>query len=96
MCLIGRMSDSAARELRRRAVALRTLATSIDTCGAVDLRRRATVDVWIGPTAASCHDELTSLGRRLLDAADQLQRRASALDRQAAELEVIAAATSVR
>lgn len=90
------MSDPAARELRQRAVALRTLATSIAMCDAVDLRRRAGDDVWIGPTAASCLDELTSLGRRLVGAADQLQRRASTLDRRAAELEVIAAATTVR
>jgi hypothetical protein len=96
MCLIEPMADPVAHQLRVRAAVLRTLASSISTCDAVELRRRAGDDVWIGPTAARCHDDLTALGRRLVDAAEQLTQRARLLDRRAAELEVLAAATTVR
>lgn len=82
--------------LRRRARALRRLADSISTSEAVDLRLRAGMDAWIGPTASRCCDDLTALGRGLTRAADDLTVRARALERRALELETLAAGAVAR
>jgi hypothetical protein len=82
--------------LRRRALTLRTLADSISTSNAVDLRRRAEDDVWLGPTATRCHDDLTELGRQMGRASDDLVVRARALERRALELEIVASGAGSR
>lgn len=79
-----------AEVLRRRAAALRRLAHSVSTSEAIDLRLRAGADVWIGPTATRCLDDLTTAGRRLVGAADDLIVRARGLERRALELETVA------
>ena len=82
--------------LRRRASTLRSLADTIAGSQAVDLRRRAADDVWLGPTATRCHDDLTQLGRSLGRAADDLVMRARTLERRALELELVAAGATAR
>lgn len=77
--------------LRRRATALRRLAISITASEAIDLRRRADDQVWIGPTATRCWDELAAMGRRLKHAGDDLVVRAKVLERRALELELVVA-----
>jgi hypothetical protein len=77
--------------LRRRALGLRRLSDSMSISEIVDLRTRAGSDVWSGPTATRCHDELTDLGRRVTSAADALILRARSLERRALELEIVAA-----
>ena len=62
----------------------------------VDLRRRAGRDVWLGPTATRCHDDLTTIGRQVVRAADDLVVRARALERRALELEIVAAGAAAR
>jgi hypothetical protein len=85
-----------AEVLRRRALTLRRLSDSMSTSEAVDLRVRAGADVWIGPTATRCYDDLTALGRVLVRAADDLIVRARALERRALELEIVAAGAGTR
>lgn len=78
--------------LRARAAGLRKLAGRLQASPVVDLHRRAGTDVWLGPTAFECHDELITLGRRITDAADDLVWSARSLEQQAA---VLAAMTAV-
>jgi hypothetical protein len=80
--------------LRRRATSLRHLADAMSTSDAVDLRLRADADVWIGPTATRCFEDLAILGRRLTGAADQLIVRAKALEHRAVALDVVALGTA--
>jgi hypothetical protein len=82
--------------LRRRALGLRQLSASMAAGEIVDLRTRAGGDVWLGPTATRCHDELTELGRRVSRAAESLIVSARALERRAFELEVVAAGAAAR
>jgi hypothetical protein len=82
--------------LRRRALTLRTLADSMATSQAIDLRRRAEGDVWLGPTATRCYDDLTELGRQMGRASDDLVVRARTLERRALELETVAAGAGTR
>jgi hypothetical protein len=82
--------------LRGRAASLRQLARAMSAAEVVSLRRRAESDVWIGPTATRCHDELTELGRRILRAADDLVRHAHALERRALELEAVSPNAAIR
>lgn len=85
-----------AEVLRRRAAALRRLSTSISSSEAVDLRRRAGSDAWVGPTAARCADELTLLGRKLIRAGDDLLVRARAMEQRALQLEIVASGAGAR
>jgi hypothetical protein len=80
--------------LRRRARTLRHLADSVTTSEAAGLRVRADADVWIGPTATRCADDLTALGHRLTRAADDLIQRARALERRALALDIVALGTA--
>jgi hypothetical protein len=80
--------------LRRRALGLRQLSVSMAASQVVDVRTRAGGDVWLGPTATRCHDDLTDLGRRVTRAADTLIMNARSLERRALELEIAAAAAS--
>lgn len=93
MCLIAGMPTSPpdAEVLRRRATALRRLSVAITTSEAIDLRLRAGDEVWIGPTATRCADDLIAIGRRLTRAGEGLVVRAKALERRALELELVAA-----
>jgi hypothetical protein len=77
--------------LRGRATALRRLSLAITTSEAIDLRHRAGDEVWIGPTATRCADDLIALGRRLQATGDDLVLRAKALERRAFELELVVA-----
>lgn len=93
MCLIGGMPTSPpdAEVLRRRATALRRLSLAITSSEAIDLRLRAGDEVWIGPTATRCSNDLIAIGRRLTRAGDDLILRAKALERRAFELELVVA-----
>ncbi|MEX0847089.1 MAG: hypothetical protein WD023_04850 [Ilumatobacteraceae bacterium] len=82
--------DPAAALLRTRARNLRRLGTALLETQAARLHRRSGPEVWSGPAAATCLDELQLLGRRLADARDDLERRAIRLDEQAARLDAIA------
>jgi hypothetical protein len=92
LCVSDNMPPSSvdADALRRRATNLRHLANVMSTTDAVDLRLRADADVWLGPTATRCFDDLAMLGRRLVGAADELIVRARALERRAIALDVVA------
>ncbi|MCU1359887.1 MAG: hypothetical protein JWN99_1176 [Ilumatobacteraceae bacterium] len=66
----------------------------MSTSEAVGLRLRAGLDVWMGPTATRCHDDLTALGRRLTSAGDDLIARARSLERRALALDFVALGTA--
>jgi hypothetical protein len=77
--------------LRSRALGLRRLSASMAASEVVGVGVRAGSDVWLGPTATRCHDELTELGRRVTRASDVLIENARSLERRALELEIVAA-----
>ena len=59
-----------------------------------DIRRRSGDDVWRGPLADRCRDEVLIAQRRLDLAVDDLRRHALVLERQADEIDLRAAATA--
>lgn len=73
--------------LRERANQLRTVASTLERGGAIDLHRRAGDDVWTGPTPRRCHDDLITLGHLVLLAGRDLRAAAHELDRRAAALD---------
>ena len=83
-----------ATALRSRATGLRRLATQLTERDLRDIRRRAGDDVWRGPLADRCRDEVLVAQRRLDLAVDDLRRHALVLERQADEIDLRAAATS--
>lgn len=83
--------DPAATVLRGRARTLRRLGAALLDAEASRLHLRAGPEVWSGPAAATCLDELQVLRRRLADARDDLERRAIRLEAQAARLDAVAA-----
>lgn len=74
--------------LRDRAAALRRVARTIENSEAIVLYRRAGGDTWIGPTPEHCLDELHSIRRTLLIAADGLRRDARRIEKRAQQLEL--------
>lgn len=85
-------ANSEALVLRTRAHHLRGLATQLIACSVGDLSRRAGDEVWRGPLADRCRDELVAARRRLDVAADELRHHALVLDRRADEADLRAAA----
>ena len=73
--------------LRSRAAQLRTTASILDGADALDLHRRAGEDVWLGPTARHCRDDLVTLRHLLLTAGTELRAQARALETRASVLE---------
>jgi hypothetical protein len=89
------LETAPAAALRARATGLRRLATQLterDLRNLGDVRRRAGDDVWRGPLAERCCDEVLVAQRRLDLAIDDLRRHALVLERQADEIDLRAAA----
>ncbi len=80
--------------LRARAQQLRRVAGLLAERSVADLRRRAGDDVWRGPLADRCRDDLAMAQRRLDSAADELRLHAMLMERRAdeAEMRIVAAA----
>jgi hypothetical protein len=81
--------------LRTRAAALRKLSAALDSSRMIDLHRRAGEDVWLGPTASRCRDDLQQLARTLATEAADLVVRARTLEQRADVIESVAAAPAV-
>ncbi len=81
--------------LRTRARELRSLAGQLAERSVADVRRRAGDDVWHGPVADRCRDDLATAQRRLDSATDELRRHALALERQADEVELRSTTTAL-
>ena len=81
--------------LRARASALRQLARHLDECAVHRLTQRAGTDVWAGPLAQQCLDELSGARRRLNRASDTCRAGAVRLEAQADQLAMLAAAVVV-
>lgn len=89
------LSDTGtAAALRARATSLRRLATRLAAHDLGEVRRRAGDDVWRGPLADRCRDEVSSAQRRLDAAVDDLRRHALVLERHADEADLRAAAAT--
>lgn len=84
------MAQRTPHHLRARAAVLRRVATAIDGCGARSLRWRAGTDVWIGPTATACLEDVTLHGILLTREVEDLRAAARALEAEAAALELAA------
>jgi hypothetical protein len=82
-----------AAQLRSRATTLRRLASMLAEHDLCEVRRRAGDDVWRGPAADRCRDDLSTAQRRLGTAVDDLRRHALVLDRQADDADLRAAIT---
>ena len=78
--------------MRARAQTLRRLAGLLAERSVADLGRRAGDDVWRGPLADRCRDDLAAAQRRLDSAADELRHHALVLERHADEVEMRSAA----
>ena len=76
-----------ADQLRQRATALRRLGSRLDGAAVLDLHRRATEETWMGPTPIHCREDLLTIRRQVLGAADDVRSRAAALDRLAQQLD---------
>ena len=72
--------------LQARAQLLRGAAHQLDTTPALDLYRRAGIEVWQGPTPDACRDALLTVRRTVQRAAQDLRDRAKALDDRARQL----------
>lgn len=86
MSIADHPPDRLALELRRRAQAMRLLGQWLDRSPATTLALRAGPDVWTGPAAQQCADELGALARSLRVTADEVRLRAAHLERRADEL----------
>lgn len=86
-------TSALAPELRRRAQALRRLGRQLASTPATTLALRAGPDVWTGPVAQQCTDDLAALTRALSAAAEQATLRALRLEAEADRLEAAARAT---
>ncbi len=80
--------------LRARAQQLRRFAGLLAERSIADLRRRAGDDVWRGPLADRCRDDLAMAQCRLDSAADELRLHAVLMERRADEAEMRIAATA--
>ena len=76
--------------LRVSARTIQRLAMSLGGCQALELHRRAGTEVWRGPLASACRDDLVMIRRRLLAAQDELLHAARRLSRLAAEADTLA------
>ena len=81
-----------ANQLRQRARHLRELANSIESLPVMRLEGHADDDTWRGPRPMLCRATLSSNQQQLHAAADDLRSHALRFERQAAELDAIAAA----
>ncbi len=81
------MASPAAHHLRTRSAALRRAAQAIDDCDVPSLCTRAGDDVWIGPTAMACVEDLAVHALRLAQAAAHLRDVARSLDARASTVE---------
>lgn len=63
-----------------RAVELRRLARELQNLRVLDLYRRAGPEVWVGPVAQQCLDQLTNYRRLILIEADGLLAAARRLE----------------
>jgi hypothetical protein len=73
--------------LRLRAGALRRLAHQLEHSGVHTLRALAGADTWQCPAADEYVRQVDRFSAELLDAADDLRRKAAHLDQQATERE---------
>lgn len=73
---------------------MRRLAGLLAERSVADLRRRAGDDVWRGPLADRCRDDLTMAQCRLDSAADELRLHALLMERRAEEAEMHIAAAA--
>ena len=80
-----------ALELRRRAQAMRMLGHSLARTPVITLALRAGPEVWAGPAAQHCLDDLSRAARNLQLAADELRLAALRSESRAAHLEHLAA-----
>ena len=81
------VSDPAAAELRRRALALRALASRIECTPLLTLHRWAGTDTWTSPRADELRAQLAGDRGRLGSAAVELREQARRLERQADALD---------
>ena len=88
------LETATAAALRARATSLRRLATQLAERDLREIRRRSGDDVWRGPQADRCRDEVLTAQRRLDLAVDDLRRHALVLERQADEADLRAATTA--
>lgn len=86
----------AAEHLRQRAMALRRFAAEIEITDAVTLWRQAGGDVWIGPTADACGNDLRLVRGDLLGAVDGLRAAARRFDHESTVLATMPALSGPR
>lgn len=77
-----------ALELRRRAQAMRMLGHSLARTTATRLALRAGPEVWAGPAAQRCLDDLARTARTIESAVDDLQLAALRAEARAAHLQM--------
>lgn len=86
----------AADRLRKRAIALRTLARRLSHLELLHLQRHAGTDVWMGPSQQRLTLDLQARGRALTGAIETLQAQARRFDREADALGLSPEAGGVR
>ena len=87
-------STPTAAHLRAIAASLRRLAAVMETVPLASTRSLAMADTWLGPAGEACHDALSHHERMIAWHVEQLAASARRLDRQADQLDAIAAVPS--
>lgn len=88
MTIVDPLAAQRTAELRARADRARRAANELRTSPALDLHRRSLTEVWQGPVAQRCVDDLIVARRQLLAASDTLVAIATRLDRLAEQAEL--------
>jgi hypothetical protein len=87
MTLIDPVAARRAALLRAQATRVRRVANELGASPALELHRRSLTDVWQGPVAQRCLDDLVLVRCRLESASDSLRALAVRLDRLAEQAE---------
>jgi hypothetical protein len=85
-------STPTAAHLRYLAASLRRLSSLMSEVPVGGARSLAMADTWLGPAAGACHDALAHHERMITWHVDQLTGSARRLDREADQLDSLAAA----